>query len=129
MLTGGGHEGRPVPPGIEVRGLVSADELASLYRRTACLVFPSLYEGFGQPPLEAMASAAPVAASNIPAIVEVAGDAAALFDPSDPEDIAGVVSGVLDAPARFSAAGPERARAFTWAETARKHEAVYRGLT
>jgi glycosyltransferase involved in cell wall biosynthesis len=129
VLTGGGHEGRHVPAGVEVRGLVSKEELASLYRRTACLVFPSLYEGFGQPPLEAMASAAPVAASNIPAIAEVSGDAAALFDPSDPEDIAAVVSGVLDSPERFAAAGPERARAFSWAETARKHEAVYAGLT
>lgn len=129
VLTGGGHEGRPVPAGVEPRGLVSTDELASLYRRTACLVFPSLYEGFGQPPLEAMASGAPVAASSIPAIAEVAGDAAALFDPTQPEDIAAVVSGVLDAPERFAAAGPERAAAFTWAETARRHEAVYRGLT
>jgi glycosyltransferase involved in cell wall biosynthesis len=128
VLTGGGHEGRPVPPGVEVRGLVSGEELASLYRRTACLVFPSLYEGFGQPPLEAMASAAPVAASNVPAIAEVCGDAAALFDPGRPEEIAAVVAGVLDAPERFAAAGPVRAQAFTWAETARRHEAVYRSL-
>jgi glycosyltransferase involved in cell wall biosynthesis len=125
VLTGGGHEGRPVPSGVDVRGLVSGEELASLYRRTACLVFPSLYEGFGQPPLEAMASGAPVAASNIPAIAEATGDAAALFEPSEPEDIAAVVSGVLDAPDRFAAAGPERAAGFTWAETARRHEAVY----
>ena len=128
VLTGGGHEGRPVPPGVEVRGLVSGEELASLYRRTACLVFPSLYEGFGQPPLEAMASGAPVAAANVPAVAEACGDAAALFDPTDPEDIAAVVSGVLDAPERFAAAGPKRARDFTWAETARRHEAVYQGL-
>ena len=129
VLTGGGHEARPVPAGVEVLGLVSGEELASLYRRTACLVFPSLYEGFGQPPLEAMASGAPVAASNVAAVVEACGDAAALFDPTDSEDIAGVVSGVLDAPERFAAAGPERARSFTWAETARRHEAVYRSLT
>ena len=129
VLTGGGHEGRPVPPGVEVLGLVPGEELASLYRRAACLVFPSRYEGFGQPPLEAMASATPVAASNIPAIAEVAGDAAALFDPDDTEDIAAVVSAVLDAPERFAAAGPEQARRFTWAETARRHEAVYAGLT
>jgi glycosyltransferase involved in cell wall biosynthesis len=129
VLTGGGHEGRVAPPGVEVRGLIPVEELASLYRRTACLVFPSLYEGFGQPPLEAMASAAPVAASNIPAIAEVAGDAVALFDPGDAEDIAAVVSGVLDAPVRFAAAGPVQARRFTWAETARRHEAVYAGLT
>ena len=126
ILTGGGHENRSVPAGVEVLGLVSGNELASLYRRTACLVFPSLYEGFGQPPLEAMASGAPVAASNIPAVAEACGEAAALFDPNEPEDIAAVVSGVLDAPERFAAAGPERARGFTWTETARRHEAVYR---
>jgi glycosyltransferase involved in cell wall biosynthesis len=128
VLTGGGHEGRPVPDGVEVRGLVSADELVSLYQRAACLVFPSLYEGFGQPPLEAMACGCPVAASDIPAIAEACGDAAALFDPMDPEDVAAVVAGVLDAPERFSAAGLERARAYTWTETARRHEAVYRAI-
>ena len=128
VLTGGGHEGRPMPDGVEVRGLVPGDELASLYRRAACLVFPSLYEGFGQPPLEAMASGTPVAASNIPAVAEACGDAAALFDPMDADDIAAVVGAVLESPGRFAAAGPERARAFTWAETARKHDAVYRSI-
>ena len=111
-----------------VQGLVSGDELVSLYRRAACMVFPSLYEGFGQPPLEAMACGCPVAAANIPAIAEACGDAAALFDPTEPEDIAAVVAAVLDAPERFVAAGLERAASFTWAETARRHEAVYRTL-
>jgi glycosyltransferase involved in cell wall biosynthesis len=128
VLTGGGHEGRPVPVGVDVKGLVSGDELASLYRRAACLVFPSLYEGFGQPPLEAMASGTPVAASNIPAVAEACGDAAALFDPTDAEDIAAVVAAVLESPDRFAAAGPQRARSFTWAETARRHDAVYRSI-
>lgn len=128
VLTGGRHKGGPAPTGVEVRGLVSAEELASLYRRAACLVFPSLYEGFGQPPLEAMASGCPVAASNIPAVAEACGEAAALFDPNNVEDIAAVVAGVLDAPDRFAYAGLERARRFTWAETARRHEAVYRSI-
>jgi glycosyltransferase involved in cell wall biosynthesis len=128
VLTGGGHEGRPVPAGVEVRGHVGLDELASLYRRAACLVFPSLYEGFGQPPLEALACGTPVAASNLPAIAEVVGDAAALFDPNDPEEIAAVVAAVLDAPERFAAAGPPQAARFTWAATARRHEEVYAGL-
>jgi glycosyltransferase involved in cell wall biosynthesis len=75
-----------------------------------------------------MASGAPVAAANIPALAEACGDAAALFDPTDPEDIAAVVSGVLDAPGRFAAAGPRRARDFTWTETALRHEAIYRGV-
>jgi glycosyltransferase involved in cell wall biosynthesis len=129
VLTGGRHKGGPTPPGVDVRGLVDAGELASLYRRAACLVFPSLYEGFGQPPLEAMASGCPVAASNIPAVAEACGKAAALFDPTNVEDMAAVVAGVLDAPDRFVYAGLERARAFTWTETARRHEAVYRSLT
>jgi glycosyltransferase involved in cell wall biosynthesis len=128
VLTGGRHKGGAAPPGVEVRGLVSLDELATLYRRAACLVFPSLYEGFGQPPLEAMASGCPVAASDIPAIAEACGEAAALFDPKSPEDIAAVVAGVLDAPDRFTYAGLERARSFTWEQTALKHEAVYRAL-
>ena len=70
----------------------------------------------------------PVAASNIPAIAEACGEAAALFDPNDAEDIAAVVAAVLDAPDRFVAAGLERARGFTWQETARRHEDVYRSI-
>ncbi|MCP9486982.1 MAG: glycosyltransferase family 4 protein [Gaiellaceae bacterium MAG52_C11] len=128
VLTGGGHEGRPVPAGVTVKGLVSAEELVSLYRRAACLVFPSLYEGFGQPPLEAMACGCPVAASNAGSLPEACGEAAALFDPNDAEDIAAVVAAVLESPERFGAAGLERAAQFTWAETVRKHEAVYRSL-
>ena len=128
VLTGGGHEGRAVPEGVTVRGLISLDELVSLYRRAACLVFPSLYEGFGYPPLEAMACGCPVAASGAGSLPEACGDAAALFDPNDAEDIAAVVAALLESPERFVAAGLERAARFTWAETARRHEAVYRSL-
>jgi glycosyltransferase involved in cell wall biosynthesis len=129
VLTGGGHAGRAVPPGVTARGLVSQEELVSLYRRAACLVFPSLYEGFGQPPLEAMACGCPVAASNAAAIPEAVGDAAALFDPREPEDIAAVVAAVLESPERLVAAGLERARGFTWAATARRHVELYRSST
>ena len=94
-------KGGPCRPALSFEATSSARSCVSLYRRAACLVFPSLYEGFGQPPLEAMACGCPVAASNIPAIAEACGDAAALFDPNDAEDIAAVVAGVLDAPARF----------------------------
>jgi len=128
VLTGGGHEGRAVPPGVRVEGQVTPEELVSLYRRAACLVFPSLYEGFGQPPLEAMACGCPVAASRAAAIPEAVGDAAALFDPADAEDMAAVVSAVLESPERFVRAGLERASGFTWAETARRHEQVYRSI-
>jgi glycosyltransferase involved in cell wall biosynthesis len=128
VLTGGGHTGRPVPDGVRVLGHVPEDELASLYRRAACLVFPSLYEGFGMPPLEAMACGCPVAASRSGSLPEACGDAAALFDPLDPEEIAAVTLGVLDNPAPFVAAGLERAARFTWEATAQAHDEVYRQL-
>jgi glycosyltransferase involved in cell wall biosynthesis len=128
VLTGGGHEGRSVPAGVTVQGLVSADELASLYRRAGCLVFPSLYEGFGQPPLEAMACGCPVAVSRAGSLPEACGEAAAYFDPEEPDDIAAVVAAVLESPERLVGAGLERAAGFTWAESARRHEAVYRSL-
>ena len=75
---------RELPDGVETRGGVSADELVALYRRASALVFPSLYEGFGLPPVEAMACGCPVAASNAGSLPEVVGDAAVLFDPYDP---------------------------------------------
>jgi glycosyltransferase involved in cell wall biosynthesis len=106
-------------------GVVSPTELASLYRRAACLVYPSLYEGFGMPPLEAMASGCPVAAADVGAIPEVCGDAAVLFDPTDVDAIA---AGILEADERreeLSERGLARAARFTWDETARKHETVY----
>ena len=81
VLTGTGHEGRPVPPGVDVRGRVPDEELARLYQRASLLVFPSLYEGFGQPPLEAMACGCPVAVSTAGSLPEVCGDAARYFDP------------------------------------------------
>lgn len=125
VLTG--YDG-PVPEGVESLGRVSPDELASLYRRAAALVFPSLYEGFGQPPLEAMACGCPVACSDAGSLPEVVGDAARLFDPHDPEAIAAAVHDVLAAPAEWSARGFVRAAGFTWETTARAHEEVYREL-
>jgi glycosyltransferase involved in cell wall biosynthesis len=127
LLTGSGLERlHPLPEGVELLGLVPREELASLYRRAACLVFPSLHEGFGLPALEAMASGCPVAASNLGALPEVCGDAAVLFDP---EDVLAMESGIreaLDRADELRAAGLARAAEFTWAESARRHETVYR---
>ena len=125
VLTG--YDG-PAPDGVEARGRVSLDELAALYRRAAALVFPSLYEGFGQPPLEAMASGCPVACSTGGSLPEVVGDAARLFDPTSVGDIAAAVEDVLAEPAPWVERGLERAARFTWDECARRHEAVYREL-
>ena len=122
-----GYEGE-VPAAVERLGFVGADELADLYRRAACLVFPSRYEGFGQPPLEAMACGCPVAASRAGSLPEVCGDAAVLFDPDDP---AAIAQGVLDALAQTDVLrerGLARASGFTWDAAARSHESVYRAL-
>jgi glycosyltransferase involved in cell wall biosynthesis len=127
VLTGGGAL-PALPDGVEARGLVSRDELLSLYRRAAALVFPSLYEGFGQPPLEAMACGCPVACSDATALPEVVGDAARLFDPRDPTAIAAAIGDVLDVPAEWTARGLARAAGFSWQATARAHEELYREL-
>jgi glycosyltransferase involved in cell wall biosynthesis len=127
LLTGGGLERLdPLPEGVENLGEVPASQLASIYRRAACLAYPSLYEGFGLPPLEAMACGCPVAASNAGAIPEVCGDAAVLFDPTDVEAIA---AAMLEADGRrdeLREKGLARAAHYTWEETARRHEDVYR---
>jgi glycosyltransferase involved in cell wall biosynthesis len=128
VLTGGGHGPGPYPPGVEARGLVSSEELVSLYRRAAALVFPSLYEGFGAPPLEAMACGCPVACSNAASLPEIVGDAAGLFDPTSPEDIAAAVANVLDRSSEWSVRGFERAARFTWEAAVRGHEDAYREL-
>ena len=122
-------ERSPAAPRILFTGYVTDEELRALY--TACSVFayPSLYEGFGLPPLEAMACGAAVVASRIGAVVETAGAAAArLVAPTDAEALAGALAELLAderARAELSRAGLERARAFTWERTARLTAEVY----
>ncbi len=127
VLTGDGLDVlQNLPDGVECLGSVSHEELAALYRRAACLVFPSLYEGFGLPVLEAMASGCPVAASDRGAIPEVCGDAAVLFDP---DDVHAIANGVRDALARadeLRERGIAHAATFTWEATARLHEVAYK---
>ena len=130
VLTGGTLERVALPPrGVEVHGHVSPEELVSLYRRASALVFPSLYEGFGQPPLEAMACGCPVACSNAASLPEVCGDAARYFDPEDVDELADAALEVLTDPEPWRVRGLDRAAQFTWERTARAHEDVYRELT
>jgi glycosyltransferase involved in cell wall biosynthesis len=106
-----------------------ASDLEGLYRAAACVVFPSLYEGFGLPVLEAMARGVPVACSNRSSLPEVAGDAALLFDPEDTGAIRSAMEKLLTDPAladRLRAAGRERAALFTWERTAELTVASYR---
>jgi glycosyltransferase involved in cell wall biosynthesis len=126
IVTGSGHEGLSYPSGVETRGRVTLAELVELYQTASALVFPSLYEGFGQPPLEAMACGCPVAASRAGALPEVCGDAVRYFDPRSPGDIASAVEDVLERSDEFAARGIARAARFSWEACARDHERVYR---
>ena len=95
-------------------GAVSDEELATLYRGALCLAFPSLYEGFGIPVLEAMACGTPVVTSRGGATAEVAGDAAVLVDPLDVESIAAGLREAIERRADLHELGLARARAYTW---------------
>lgn len=100
----------------------SEAELGMLYTRARALVFPSLYEGFGLPPLEAMAHGCPVVASSSSSLPEVCGDACIYINPLNQESAFTAIDTILSSPevaAQLSAAGKERAKAFTWAKTAR----------
>ncbi len=128
VLTGEGDYGH-VPPAVEVRGRVSQEELVALYRGAAALVFPSLYEGFGIPLVEAMACGCPVASSNATSLPEIAGGAARLFDPHSVDAIVAAVNDVLRERKAWVERGLERAKQFTWEACARAHDEVYRELS
>jgi glycosyltransferase involved in cell wall biosynthesis len=113
---------------ISYLGYVSIDELANLYRGASCFVYPSLYEGFGLPPLEAMACGCPVVVSGVTSLPEVCGDAAYYVDPCDVGSIAeGMYKVLSDDAIRRSLVekGLERAKFFTWEKSAREHLRVF----
>lgn len=116
---------------IHVTGYVSDAQLIDLYRTAACFVFPSRYEGFGLPPLEAMACGAPVISSNRTSLPEVVGDAGILVDPDDRDAITDALEQVLGS-AKFreelAAKGIERAGQFSWRTAAQRTIDVYRGI-
>ncbi len=109
-------------------GFVEDKTLAILYRLARVFVFPSLYEGFGLPPLEAMASGTPVITSNVSSLPEVVGDAALLIDPYEPEAISDAMQRVLsDAGLRadLRARGLARARHFSWERSISRVREIY----
>ena len=115
-------------PDVILPGHVTEQVLPALYRSATALVYPSLYEGFGLPILEAMASGTPVITSDGSSMLEVAGEAAVLVNPESAEELAGALSRVLtDEALRRDLAerGLLRSRQFTWERTARETVAVY----
>ncbi len=109
-------------------GYVPDADLPALYRNAGVFVYPSLYEGFGLPPLEAMACGAPVISSNNSSIPEVVGDAGLLVDPYSANEIARAIALVLsdsDLNTRMKRAGIIRSRLFSWDKTARETLKLY----
>jgi glycosyltransferase involved in cell wall biosynthesis len=130
VCTGGPREGQSgLDQQIEAEhlpvrflGYCDRSELPALYRNAACLVFPSLFEGFGMPVLEAMACGCPVVCSNTTSLPEIAGDGAVLIDPLDHEALADGISGILQSPdlrRDLTARGTRQAARFSW----RRHTA------
>lgn len=115
-------------PGVVHLGHVSDDDLDALYRRADALVYPSHYEGFGLPALEAMARGCPVVTSSASSLPEVVGDAGLLVDPGRPDHLAAAVGGLLDNDdlrARLGEAGRHRAAEFAWSESVDAHRAAF----
>ncbi|AMB57846.1 glycosyltransferase family 4 protein [Microterricola viridarii] len=106
---------------VSLRGWLSAEELDELFDSSTLVVFPTLFEGFGLPPLEAMSRGCPALCSDIPVMHEVAGTAARYVDPYDPAAIGAEIARLLNSPAELdemSRAGVARAAQFSWSRTA-----------
>lgn len=117
---------KSVPEGLKERvhflGYIRNEELMEAYSKAEALVFPSFYEGFGLPPLEAMACECPVVTSNVSSLPEVVGDAAFMVDPNDDEALAEAIAEITKPELKKEAIklGLERAKHFSWQESARR---------
>jgi glycosyltransferase involved in cell wall biosynthesis len=138
VVTGGmGRRGKEIYQKIErlnlgenvvLTGHVSSQDLRLLYSGARLFVYPSLYEGFGIPVIEAMASGVPVITSNTSSLPEVAGDAAYFIDPYDVQALAGAMENVMgdkNLAVSLQAKGLERAKTFSWEKAARQTLEVY----
>jgi glycosyltransferase involved in cell wall biosynthesis len=117
--------------GAQLLGRVSEDELRALYAGASVFAYPSLYEGFGLPVIEAMAAGAPVVTSSVSSLPEVAGDAALLVDPTDTNAIASALTRLLSDPTLaddLRARSRARAAQFSWERTARETLALLRSI-
>ncbi len=120
-----------IPDDITFTGYIPDEDLPSLYSGADAFIFPSLYEGFGLPPLEAMASGCPVITSNLSSMPEVCGDAAYYIDPESTESITdGIIKVLTDRDLRegLIRKGLERAKLLTWERSAEEHIKVFEGI-
>lgn len=118
-------------PRVHLTGYVSDAELAGLYRHARVFCYPSLYEGFGIPPIEAMSLGCPVITSNVSSLPEVCGDAAHYVDPHDEADIAGAIERVLGDPdyrGELVARGYERVKRYDWRASAQRFLDIARAV-
>jgi len=119
------------PDRVRILGFVEDADLPALYRGADLFVFPSFYEGFGLPPLEAMACGVPVVCSGVSSLPEVAGDAALLVDPEDEDGLMGAMERALEDEGlrqEMMARGRARAAQFTWEQAARRLMGVFASL-
>jgi glycosyltransferase involved in cell wall biosynthesis len=131
VLTGTSLWGTPVPEPAQALGYVPRPDLPALYGAATLVAYPSRYEGFGLPPVEAMACGAAVVATRVASLPEVLGDAAALVPLEDVDALVVALTDLLhddDRRTALAAAGLARARALSWEQTADATAAVYRSL-
>jgi len=115
--------------GVMSIGYVPRTTMPAIYQGASAFIYPSIYEGLGLPPLEALASGVPVAAARAGALPEVLGEAALYFDPSDPREMAEVVNAVItqeELASKLRRKGKEQIKDFTWENAAEKTMQVYR---
>jgi glycosyltransferase involved in cell wall biosynthesis len=116
---------------VLLTGFVDEEDHPHFYRQAQIMVYPSFYEGFGLPILEAMACGCPVITSGVSSMPEVAGDAAVLIDPGDVDSIAAAMKELLNGPEKCESLisrGLERAGTFTWQKSAEAHMELYRRI-
>lgn len=126
LVIVGGRKMATQTRGIIYTGFVSDSDLISLYSGAKALVYPSLYEGFGLPILQAFACSCPVVTSNLGSMAEIAGKAAELIDPTDVNSIASGIDKAVNSPKTFGKLGLKRVAEFSWEKCARETLEVYK---